>query len=190
MELAWIYTASGVLINNLVLLVWKPWLGSYAGEKGKNLARQEDLERILTEVKAVTATQKEIESKISGEAWHAQWIMTERRNSYVSALVAFRTYIQRIDDHLDNGKIASDNRELAVAEINAASDELIKSIAISELFGGASFRLEMENAIRFAGDAARAPGGLKGLKDKVREIEDRLLAIARTDLKIDDAKAS
>jgi hypothetical protein len=185
MDLTWLYTAAGVLVNNLVLFAWKPLLNSYAGEKGKNLARQEDLERILSEVRAITETQKHIEAKISDEAWHAQWIITERRNAYVSALVAFRAYLQKLDDHVKQGRIVSDNTESAGAELNTASDELIRSIAISELFGGDSFRREMENALRFSNEAANAPDGIKGLKDKVREIEDRLLAIARTDLRIE-----
>jgi membrane protein implicated in regulation of membrane protease activity len=61
--------AAVVVINNLVLWLWKPWTEAYAGEKGKNLARKEDLDKILEEVHAVTQMQKEIEAKISGDAW-------------------------------------------------------------------------------------------------------------------------
>jgi len=154
------------------------------GERGKNIARQADLELILSEVRAITETQKHIEAKISGEAWHAQWTLTERRNAYISALVAFRVYIQMIDDHLKNGRVVSDDKILAATEINKATDELIKSLAISELFGGLVFREEMENAVRFAAEAMHAPGGIKSLKERVREVEDRLLVVARTDLGI------
>jgi hypothetical protein len=45
-----------VLLNILFWLIWKPWAGAYAGEKGKNFARKEDLNEILAEVWAVTAT--------------------------------------------------------------------------------------------------------------------------------------
>ena len=52
--------------------IWKPWLGAYGGEKGKNLARKEDLTEILAEVRAVTITQKEIETKLAGDLWRKQ----------------------------------------------------------------------------------------------------------------------
>jgi hypothetical protein len=56
---------------------------AYVGEKGKNLARKEDLDKILVEVHSVTEAQKRIEARISGEMWHQQWVATERRNAYV-----------------------------------------------------------------------------------------------------------
>jgi hypothetical protein len=63
--ISWLQGIALVALNNLVLLIWKPWAGAYAGEKGKNLARKEDLDKILDEVRAVTATQKAIEGKMS-----------------------------------------------------------------------------------------------------------------------------
>jgi hypothetical protein len=39
-----------VILNNLILYFWKPWLGAYGAEKAKNLARKEDLDKILSEV--------------------------------------------------------------------------------------------------------------------------------------------
>jgi hypothetical protein len=53
--ISWLQGIALVALNNLVLLFWKPWAGAYAGEKGKNLARKEDLNEILAEVRAVTA---------------------------------------------------------------------------------------------------------------------------------------
>ncbi len=67
MDWNWIHTIAIVVLNTLVLMIWKPWAKGYAGEKGKNLARTEDLDRIVAEVRAVTITQKEIEAKISGD---------------------------------------------------------------------------------------------------------------------------
>jgi hypothetical protein len=51
---------ASVLLNGLLLGVWKPWAAAYTGEKGKNFARKEDIDKILAEVKAVTQTQEEI----------------------------------------------------------------------------------------------------------------------------------
>ena len=75
-----------VALNNLVLLFWKPWAGAYAGEKGKNLARKEDLNEILAEVRAMTITQKEIEAKISGELWSRQMHWQQKRAIYARLL--------------------------------------------------------------------------------------------------------
>ena len=60
------------IVEHSLLADWKPWAGAYAGEKGKNFARKEDLNEILAEVWAVTATQREIEAKITGELWKRQ----------------------------------------------------------------------------------------------------------------------
>jgi membrane protein implicated in regulation of membrane protease activity len=73
--------ASPFVGATLVLLAfwfWKPWAGAYASENGKNLARKEDLDAILAEVRAVTIAQKEIEHKLSGDLWHRQTVPRSR----------------------------------------------------------------------------------------------------------------
>jgi hypothetical protein len=83
-----VYVAAGVGLNALVLGFWKPWLGAYGGEKGKNLARKEDLNEILAEVRAVTIATKEIEAKLTGEQWDRQMRWNEKRNTYTALLKA------------------------------------------------------------------------------------------------------
>jgi hypothetical protein len=80
--------ACSALLTALVFGFWKPWLGAYGGEKGKNLARKEDLNEILAEVRAVTITQKEIEAKLTGEQWDRQTRWNEKRNTYAALLSA------------------------------------------------------------------------------------------------------
>jgi hypothetical protein len=86
MDWNWLYGAALVGLNNLVLGFWKPWAKDYAGEKGKNFARKEDLDLILAEVRAVTATQKQIEARISNEVWQQQWRLTQLRDAYALLL--------------------------------------------------------------------------------------------------------
>lgn len=81
-EWKWVEGVALLAFNVLVVLIWKPWAGSYAGEKGKNLARKEDLNEILAEVRAVTVTQREIEAKISGELWDRQMHWTQKKELY------------------------------------------------------------------------------------------------------------
>ena len=82
MDWNWLFVISVVVLNNLVLFVWKPWAQAYTGEKAKNLARKEDLVAILTEVRSVTATQKLIEARVSDDLWIKQTRWNQKRNRY------------------------------------------------------------------------------------------------------------
>jgi hypothetical protein len=86
MDWNWVYGIAVVAVNNLVLYVWKPWAGAYSGEKGKNLARKEDLKEILEEVRAVAATQKEVEAQ--------QMILNQRRDAYVNLIKALDGFME------------------------------------------------------------------------------------------------
>ncbi|MGJ5820380.1 hypothetical protein [Paludibaculum fermentans] len=82
MDLNLVYIASGALLNALILGIWKPWGSGYAGEKGRNFARKEDLSEILSEVRAVTAAQKAVEAKLSGDLWHHQMRWNQKKEIY------------------------------------------------------------------------------------------------------------
>jgi len=69
-------------LNAIVFGFWKPWAAGYSAEKSKNFARKEDLAEILAEVRAVTVTQKEIETKLSGEQWDRQTRWNQKRDLY------------------------------------------------------------------------------------------------------------
>lgn len=79
MDWTLVYVIVGVTLNTLVMYVWKPWTAAYVGEKGKTLARKEDLNEILAEVRAVTITQKEIEAKLAGDLWNRQMLWNQKR---------------------------------------------------------------------------------------------------------------
>src|SRR5580700_7756163 len=86
MDWTLIYVVGGVTLNALVLGVWKPWAKAYSEEKGKTLARKEDLAEILAEVRAVTIIQKEIEAKLTGEQWDRQMRWNQKRDLYIDLL--------------------------------------------------------------------------------------------------------
>lgn len=88
MDWNFIYIIAGAILNALILGIWKPWGGAYAGEKGKNFARKEDLNEILAEVRAVTITQKEIEANMAGELWNRQMIWNNKRDTYAALFKA------------------------------------------------------------------------------------------------------
>src|SRR6267154_6061151 len=82
MTWAELFAGAAFILNAIVIGFWKPWLGAYGGEKGKNLARKEDLDAILAEVRAVTIAQKEIEAKLTGDLWRQQTVRAEKRTLY------------------------------------------------------------------------------------------------------------
>ena len=85
----WIYVVAGVLLNLALLWIFKPWSEAYAGEKAKNFARKEDLDAIVAEVRAVTATAKGIESQLAGDLWHRQMQWNQKKEIYGELLKHF-----------------------------------------------------------------------------------------------------
>lgn len=82
-------TLTGILsagLNALIFCLWKPWLGAYGSEKGKNLARKEDLDLLVAEVKAVTRGQEEIKSQLAGDLWSKQTLWNEKKSVYAQLL--------------------------------------------------------------------------------------------------------
>ena len=85
MDWTWLYVIAGAALNNLILLVWKPWTQAYAGEKGKNFARKEDLDKILAEVRVVGLFEicpSGSESEDSGEGSDDPWLRLRKRLRY------------------------------------------------------------------------------------------------------------
>lgn len=72
------------------------YFGSYLKQKGKNLATHEDIDKLVDQVAAVTTTTKEIEAKISNEAWDRQKRWELKRNVLLEAAKRIAT----VDDSL------------------------------------------------------------------------------------------
>jgi hypothetical protein len=128
-------TGFSILLSLLVLvlqgiLFWffKPWAQGYAQEKSKNFARQEDLESILAEVRAVTAGQEEIKFRLSAEQWDRQMLATEKKVVYGDLLHTVHRMIECCNTILATAKVIAAN-ELAptvVAELaSQVSTEIV-----------------------------------------------------------------
>jgi len=122
-----------VALNNLVLLFWKPWAGAYAGEKGKNLARKEDLNEILAEVRAMTITQKEIEAKVSNEALDRQWIWNQKRDLYTKVVDVGQRLTEHYGDLAD--AVSVEEQRIAHQKLDADLSELYRLSAFATIFG-------------------------------------------------------
>jgi hypothetical protein len=65
--LRWVIWGLGILVTGL-----GGFLAGYLKKKGENLARKEDLDDLIKEVRAVTTTTKKIEAEISSGVWDRQ----------------------------------------------------------------------------------------------------------------------
>jgi len=179
----WVYVIAIVALNNLLLWFWKPWTQSYAQEKGKNLARAEDLDRILTEVRAVTASQKQIEAKISDQVWERQWCLNQKRDAYVGLLSAFTdlrsTYGRMVNAlRVSNSDEDYGNVEAKIPDRMASID---RAVLFARLFVSqrALDAVEVYRSRKYPGERlARANAGYT----IVKEVEDAIVAAARADL--------
>jgi hypothetical protein len=61
-------TVSDLIVTALVAGV-AAYLGSYLKKKGENLATHEDIDKLVSQVSAVTAATKQIESQIRSSCW-------------------------------------------------------------------------------------------------------------------------
>ena len=87
------------------------YLGTYFKKKGENLATQEDIHKLVEQVRVVTTTAKEIEAKISGDVWDRQkrWELkrevlfeaTRRLSELDNALLGFGAAL-RVEHEPDN----------------------------------------------------------------------------------------
>jgi hypothetical protein len=116
------------------------YFGGYLKKKGENLATHEDLEDLVTEMKAVTRATKEIEAKISSEVWDRQKHWEIRREilfeairrlaELEDALLALDAYVQV---EISEGKKDTDHgwlelkleRKVRWSKATAAFDETL-----------------------------------------------------------------
>jgi len=129
-----VYVGAGVVLNWLILYFWQPWTEAYAGEKGKNLARKEDLTDILAEVRAIAFAQKEIESKLAGDLWQKQNVWNEKKNIYASLLITNHSALETLTDigtklgRLAEGQTVNSNPEIK-AELRPHAEKFGKGFA-------------------------------------------------------------
>ncbi|HKM82576.1 MAG TPA: hypothetical protein VJY15_16650 [Candidatus Acidoferrum sp.] len=62
------------------------YLGAYLRKKAENLATREDLDKLVEQVRAVTTATKEIEARISDEAWNREKMWELKRDVLLEAV--------------------------------------------------------------------------------------------------------
>ena len=136
MDWNWLQVVAVVGLNTLVLWIWKPWVGAYTKVTGELSARQASLGKILDEVRAVTATQKVIEAKISGEMWQQQWCQGQKLKIYSQILQAINEYSIWLSDLSEGWKFGSASSPLSTMKKDSAqiAEDFHAAYALAPLF--------------------------------------------------------
>jgi type IV secretory pathway VirB4 component len=108
------------------------YFGAYVAAKGKNLARKEDLDGLVAEVRAVTIVQKEIEAKISDKVWERQWRLDQKRDNYSQMLRAISDYMVRLLDLAEGAQLGTGNT--TTKQFAQIAEEFYAAYAVSALF--------------------------------------------------------
>jgi|SRR5690242_18414302 hypothetical protein len=182
-----VYVGGSVVANWLILYLWQPWGQAYAGEKGKNLARKEDLDTILAEVRAITITQKEIEARLAGDLWSHQMIWNQKKEIYgelIKAALEMQNGYQAIRSMMAvNAEVAAMHKRWA--ETGPAYSAFSRSAALANIFAGH----QSTNAIRIfvaehSAPSPLSPQWLEAESDKIDTLLAVLIDAAKVDLGI------
>jgi methionine salvage enolase-phosphatase E1 len=145
--ISWLQGIALVGLNNLVSLFWKPWASAYAGEKAKNIARKEDLDKILAEVRAVTVATNEIEAKISGELWDRQMHWTQKKDVYgdlVSNVNELMDAYTELYTYVLGSQTEPKLLSQASAKIRAGYEKYYRSCGLARIFASAECNTAIE----------------------------------------------
>src|SRR5208283_2457485 len=71
------------------------YLGAYLRKKAENLATREDLDKLVEQVRAVTTATKEIEARISDEAWNREKMWELKRDVLLEAVKGLAIVFRR-----------------------------------------------------------------------------------------------
>lgn len=92
-----VVVASAVCLPFFYRSVVKPFLNSYAAQKGKQFATHEDYENVLREVRKTTDNVERIRSTILDEYWVKQALWREKRDVYVGLINATQSMQYSLD---------------------------------------------------------------------------------------------
>jgi hypothetical protein len=136
-----------VLLGSFICGAFGAYVGSYAKEKGKNLATHEDIDKLLDQVRAVTEATRKIEAQISDEVWDRQKKWELRRDQVLAAaakvtllkntLLHLRSVAQTDEMVKQQGQSPVPSRRLeALTAVNTASDDLEATVNVSAVVCG------------------------------------------------------
>jgi hypothetical protein len=155
----------GLAITTVVGSWGASFLGAYLKKKGENLATQEDIKNLITQVSAVTTATKEIESKITGDLWDRQkrwelkrealFEMTKRIALAKSALQHLCAVYTTEKASKEKGKPERPEKRIEVGtEWTEAANELDQTTSLVALTCGQDVLKAVQAFAIFTGDLA------------------------------------
>ena len=134
----------------------RAYFGGYLTKKGENLATHEDIDKLVDQVRAVTQTTKEIETKISDQVWDRQKRWELKREVIFEATRA----LAGIEDALVNlhSLTQVEKKENDITWVKARLDKISKWTKAYSIFEEANL-LVMAVCSREAGQAFLNYGG-------------------------------
>ncbi len=173
MDIGWIACGVVIATNFLIQIFWKPYLKSYAEEKGKRLATNEDIENVLEQVRAVTRETAAIQAEISGGLWLQQWHLGQKRDSYTRLIDSLEN-IQVQRGHIRRGDTGAKQREQDAIEEFRRARALARLMLPAEVVAGIGRLLRTIRAVDPTGsteeDYLASKRAIEAARDKVVEI--------------------
>jgi hypothetical protein len=177
------------------------FLRPYLGKKGQDLASHEGTDKVLNEVRAVSARAKEIEAKISGDVWDRQKRWELKRDVLFEAVkksAAVHQALMRVHAVYQTDKAAMARGETGRADehikisgvLLQASAELDDTYLLVSLVSGGETRKALGEFIPLARDIGMklTDGHPEVLQESRSEVSKKLAAVTaavRKELEID-----
>lgn len=161
---------------------------TYAGERAKLLAQAHNLNQLIEQTKALTATAETIKSRVADQVWDRQTRWTYKRDVYVGLIQSIgriRTGLARVGAGFkaeqEGKEWAREVADTGVQQADAANDELTRGYDIAPLVVSARAYEILSNVLsRFK--PARSHAEVQALIDTLKQDLDLLQAEARRDL--------
>jgi hypothetical protein len=177
-HIGWITCAAVIATNFLVQVFWKPYLKSYAEEKGKRLATNEDIENVLAQGRSVTRQTAAIQAEISGGLWLQQWHLGQKRDSYARLIDALEN-IQVQRGNIRRGDLGAKQRELDAIEEFRRARAMARLMLPPEVITGIGRLLR---AIRAVDPSSSSPEDYMASKRVIEAARDKVVEIGRAEL--------
>jgi hypothetical protein len=177
------------------------YCGTYLKNKGKNLATREDLEGIVTEVRAVTKTAEEIKADIGNDVWsrQRQWelkqeVLFEATRRVAAVFEALKALENILQTEIKNPAIKNDLWTQMTVDENAKWFKTTAALSESKLFVSLTCGKDVLEAIEkfshvtttIATKISRDDGAIfRQSAQELFALQDKIRDTIRKELKID-----
>jgi hypothetical protein len=109
---------------------WRPYFAAYLGKKGERLANAEDIEKILREVRLVTAETEAVKAQISGGIWEKRTLWSKRVEVYSELFDSMVQYGTAVNEASAKWQSAQGRDELAQRAAAAFENLTVQQVRV------------------------------------------------------------